>query len=100
MHINNKYYFLFNLIIQFHLPIFLLTSESNDEVFAENVYADTHGVLDEQQYSDDDYDRINFEIEGADQESGTRHIMDDENLSSGNQVGGNEETRPINPDQN
>ncbi|KAJ8448307.1 hypothetical protein Cgig2_025231 [Carnegiea gigantea] len=71
--------------------------ESNDEVFAENIYADTHRVLNEQQYSDDDYDHINFEIEGVDQENGTRLIMDDQNMSSRDQVGGNEETRPINP---
>ncbi|KAJ8430768.1 hypothetical protein Cgig2_017081 [Carnegiea gigantea] len=72
-------------------------AKSNDEVFAENIYVDTHGVLDEQQDSNDDYDHINFEIEGVDQETGTRHIMDVQNLSSGNQVGGNEKTRPINP---
>lgn len=70
--------------------------ETNDEVFAENIYSDTYGVLDEEQFFDDHYDDINFEIEGADQESGTRHIMEDQNLSSGSQVGGNEETRAIN----
>ncbi|KAJ8448499.1 hypothetical protein Cgig2_012143 [Carnegiea gigantea] len=45
--------------------------ETNDEVFAENIYGDTHGDLDDQQFSDDNYDHINFEIEGADQEQDT-----------------------------
>ncbi|KAJ8420247.1 hypothetical protein Cgig2_015609 [Carnegiea gigantea] len=72
--------------------------ETNDDVFTENIYGDTHGDLDDQQFSDDDYDHINFEIEGANQESGTRHTMEDQNLSSGNQVGSNEERRPINPE--
>ncbi|KAJ8436834.1 hypothetical protein Cgig2_018930 [Carnegiea gigantea] len=72
--------------------------ETNEDVFAENIYGDTHGDLDDQQFFDDDYDQINFEIEGADQESGTRHTMEDQNLSSRNQVGSNEERRPINPE--
>ncbi|KAJ8441076.1 hypothetical protein Cgig2_020367 [Carnegiea gigantea] len=43
-------------IIQIHLPLFLWTSEINEQLFAENIYGDTHGFLDKQEFSDDDYD--------------------------------------------
>ncbi|KAJ8439976.1 hypothetical protein Cgig2_008359 [Carnegiea gigantea] len=41
--------------------------ETNDELFAKNIYGGIHVFLDEQQFSDDDYDHVNFEIKGADQ---------------------------------
>ncbi|KAJ8444889.1 hypothetical protein Cgig2_015235 [Carnegiea gigantea] len=71
--------------------------ETNEQLFAENIYGDTHGFLDEQEFSDDDYDHVNLEIGGTDQESGTRQTMEAQNLSSGNQARSNEEKRPINP---
>ncbi|KAJ8447026.1 hypothetical protein Cgig2_033595 [Carnegiea gigantea] len=71
--------------------------ETNEQLFAENIYGDTHGFLDEQEFSDDDYDNVNLEIDGADQENGTRQTVKAQNLSSGNQAGSNEERRPINP---
>ncbi|KAJ8434647.1 hypothetical protein Cgig2_034081 [Carnegiea gigantea] len=74
--------------------------ETNEQLFAENIYGDTHGFLDEQEFFDDDYDHVNLEINGVDQESGTRQTVEALNLSSGNQAGSNEERRPINPDQN
>jgi len=49
------------------MPLFLWTSETNEQLFVENIYGDTHGVLNEQQFSNDDYDHINFKIDGADQ---------------------------------
>ncbi|KAJ8435527.1 hypothetical protein Cgig2_014446 [Carnegiea gigantea] len=74
--------------------------ETNEQLFAENIYGDTHGFLDEQEFSDDDYDHVNLEIDEADQESGTTQTVEAQNLSSGNQAGSNEERRPINLDQN
>ena len=48
------------------MPLFLWTSETNEQLFVENIYGDTHGFLDEQEFSDDDYDHVNLEIDGAD----------------------------------
>ncbi|KAJ8428775.1 hypothetical protein Cgig2_014383 [Carnegiea gigantea] len=57
----------------------------------------TRHIMDNQNMSSRDQVGGNEETRPINPKSGTRHIMDDENLSSRNQVGGNEETRPINP---